>query len=197
MRALVVLLGDVVVPDQKYDLVCCCDGAYRKMQGRRVDLVVGDFDTLGDAPTDVEVVTVPSRKDFTDGELAVREVCRRGATSIDIVGATGGSRPEHVYTNLFLLPIARRLGVSAKIVYEGGEMMLGEGKVELDFEGVKTLSLAPVYGSVHILSSKGLGYPIKDLTLTPDTTIGVSNYPIASKGELVVSEGRVLILISR
>ena len=197
MRALVILKGEITIPKDSYDLVCCADGAYALVKDDlRVDLVVGDFDTLGAPPQGVSTVTVPCKKDFTDAELALREVVRCGATDVDIIGATGGDRVEHAITNLFLLPIAKDLGVKARILYRGGEMFVAEGCVALDLSGVRTVSLAPVYGKAHILSTKGLLYEAHDLDLTPDSTIGVSNEPTAPTGELV-TEGRVLVILSR
>lgn len=52
------------VPD-KEDMVIACDGGYRhgKKWGIRMDLVVGDFDSLGYLPDHLHVVRLKPEKD--------------------------------------------------------------------------------------------------------------------------------------
>lgn len=199
MKALVVLRGDIVLPRESYDIVCCCDGAFDLLRApdptARVDLVVGDFDTCKTRPDGAEIVRVPVRKDYTDGELAIRTLAERGVRQIDLTGLTGGPRPEHVYTNVFLFPLCASLGIAARGLYPKGKLLLGSGRMQLDLRGIATVSLAPLFGEAHISDTKGLFYPARDLTLTPDRTIGVGNVPTAPTGEIVVDRGRVLIVL--
>ena len=101
------------------DLVVGADGGALKAMslGLRLDLVVGDGDSL--APErivelrrgGIEVIIHPVDKDESDTELAVREALARGATSIAIVGAFGGTRLEHSVANLLLLTLPELAGV--------------------------------------------------------------------------------------
>ena len=61
------------VPD-KEDMVIACDGGYRhgKKWGIRMDLVVGDFDSLGYLPDHLHVVRLKPEKDDTDTGYAVK-----------------------------------------------------------------------------------------------------------------------------
>ena len=63
------------------------------------DLVVGDFDSAGEAFAErylhyhpqVEAYRFSWEKDYTDTEIAVRKAVEKGCVQIDILGATGTS----------------------------------------------------------------------------------------------------------
>ena len=64
------------------DLVLAADGGYRALYslGYTPDLLLGDFDSLGDLPLppDLPVLRFPARKDDTDTGLALRHGLDRG-----------------------------------------------------------------------------------------------------------------------
>ena len=64
------------------DLVLAADGGYRALcsLGYTPDLLLGDFDSLGDLPLppDLPVPRFPARKDDTDTGLALRHGLDRG-----------------------------------------------------------------------------------------------------------------------
>ena len=68
------------------------DGGYGQLKqwGMSPHLAVGDFDSLGRVPEDVEVVRHPVRKDDTDMMLAVQEGLARGCGRFLIYGGLGG-----------------------------------------------------------------------------------------------------------
>ena len=81
----------------KGDLCIAADSGWRNARrlGVRVDLLVGDMDSLGTEASSAmaevkamggEVMQVPAEKDETDTQLAVHEAVRRGADEIVIVG---------------------------------------------------------------------------------------------------------------
>ena len=158
------------------------------------DLLVGDFDSLGKAPTEVERVEVPVEKDFSDGELGVRVAALRGIDLLDIYGALGG-RPDHFLYNLHLLKIAHDLGVKAVIRGDGSDIFYSEGNFFLTATVGDTLSIVPFGESSHILKAAGLKYPANDLTLTRSDTRGLSNECIAEKVFVSVREGEGILLI--
>ena len=51
---------------------------------------------------------IPPDKDKTDGELAVAEALARGATSLVLAGAFGGTRADHAFLHLALAHPARQ-----------------------------------------------------------------------------------------
>ena len=51
----------------------------------------------------MEVLTLPTAKDETDTEAALRVAVDRGATDITVLNALGGPRLDHLVGNLLLL----------------------------------------------------------------------------------------------
>ena len=86
------------------DMIIAADGGYRSLLslGVKPDLVVGDFDSLGYVPQDVETVQVPVRKDDTDMLLAAQEGLKRGYDRFMLVGGMGG-RLDHTLGNFQVL----------------------------------------------------------------------------------------------
>ena len=88
------------------DLIIAADSGYLGAQklGIRPDILLGDFDSLGDVktPDSVKRLQVPSEKDFTDTQLAVDTAIKNGATEIVIIGGLDG-RLDHTLSNLAIL----------------------------------------------------------------------------------------------
>ena len=87
------------------DLVIAADAGYRNatLMGVHINLLIGDFDSLGMIPDDVdEVLRLPTEKDDTDTQIAVDTAIERGADEIVIVGSTSG-RLDHAMSTLAIL----------------------------------------------------------------------------------------------
>ena len=88
------------------DLVIAADAGYLTAQkmGVKVDVLLGDFDTLGvdNIPDGIECLRVPAEKNDTDTQLAVRTAIERGAKEIVIVGGLSG-RLDHTLSTLAVL----------------------------------------------------------------------------------------------
>ena len=175
----------------------CSAGAYvwAKKMGIKPDLVVGDFDSLGFVPDDCQTVVYPVMKNETDGEIALRLLKEKGCDSVDVYGAFG-KRTDHFLGNLALLGIGMDLGVGVRLVGDGEIIFLGTGQVDLETRKNRTISLVPYGDTAHIIDSKGLLYPLKDLVLKRDDTRGISNVAESEKVGFFVKEGRVLVLES-
>ena len=99
------------------DLRIAADSGYltARALGDRVDLAVGDFDSMpeGTLPEGVEKIKVPAEKDDTDTQLAVEAAVSRGADDIVIIGGLGG-RLDHTLSNLHILEDLAMRGVSVR-----------------------------------------------------------------------------------
>ena len=58
----------------------------------------------------------------------------------------------------------------------------------------RTVSLIPFSGDVHIINSKGLYYPLKNLTLRQGETRGISNRTEKETFSLDFSGGNLLVI---
>ncbi len=176
------------------DFVIAADEGYlRALENKiRPDLLVGDFDSLGFVPKEATVLTVPAEKDFSDGELALRQAVLRNYSAIDLYGGWGG-RPDHSLFNLHLLKLARDLGANAVLRGDSFDLYYLDGNLLLDATPGDILSIVPFSESVHIIKSKGLKYPADGAVLTKSDTLGLSNECTENAVFVSVKEGSALV----
>ena len=100
------------------DLVVAADGGYRALYslGYTPDLLLGDFDSLGDLPlpADLPVLRFPVRKDDTDAGLALRHGLDLGFRDFALYGCAGG-RVDHLLANFQSMARVSRLGASVRL----------------------------------------------------------------------------------
>lgn len=176
--------------------VYCCDGAYDWAKGRvKIDETLGDFDSLDYLPDPPPKEIYPAEKNMTDGEIALFRALDAGAEEIYIYGG-GGGREDHFLGNLHLLHAAFLRGVRAYMITNHALIFEGEGELPLcGFRG-KTVSLVPFGGDSHIISSRGLKYPLQELTLRYGSTRGISNVALSNEAGVTVGSGRVLVFVT-
>ena len=101
------------------DLCIAADVGYQNALklGVKIDILLGDFDSLGTPPPDkqLEILTVPAEKDFTDTQLAVQTALERGADDIVIIGGLSG-RLDHTLSSLAIME-----DISLKKVLSGAD----------------------------------------------------------------------------
>ena len=176
------------------DLVIAADGGLRHCReaGIRPDLVLGDFDSLGEIPQGAAVMRLPVEKDDTDTLAAIREGLRRGYTQFCIYGGTGGRRPDHTLANLqSLLFLAKRGGRGWLYDEYAVCTVLRNGTLRLRGEG--DLSVFAMDGPARGVTLRGLKYELSEHTLTPDFPLGVSNSFCGKTAEITVRDGTLLI----
>lgn len=204
-RAVVFLNGDA--PSEKLlsrvnadDYLVCADGAYKYLKGKFIpDVLLGDYDSLGEIPSEScakEVRVYSTKKDYSDGHLAVECAIEKGVSELLILGAFGG-RVDHFYANISLLYQARLSGVDATILGEDCQILLVDGKVEKKVEIGSIVSLVPFFDKSHIISTKGLSYEGDGITLQrANSSHGISNE--ATCEDISVSvDGLTLMFITR
>ena len=187
---------------RRAQLVIAADGgaAHVEAAGGVCDVIVGDQDSLHPETLDraraagAEIRDFPTAKDATDGELALHEAVRRGATSITIVGALGGPRVDHLLANVALLahPSLRRVDT----VIEDASQRLWLVSASSAWNGTvgDRVTLLSVAGDAHGVTTQGLRYALRDGTLRHGSSLGVSNEMSAPRAELTVTRGSVLVI---
>lgn len=100
------------------DLILAADGGYRALYrlGTTPDLLLGDFDSLGDAPLPpgLPVLRFPARKDDTDTGLALRYGLEQGFRDFALYGCAGG-RTDHLLANFQSMARVSRLGATIRL----------------------------------------------------------------------------------
>lgn len=223
LRALILANGSVPALDRLpagtldgFDFAVAADGGLLTAQalGIRPDLAVGDFDSADPglvAKAEAEGVAierVAAEKDESDLELAVRGAVARGATSIVIVGALGGTRVEHTLAGLALLGLGAESGppaIEMAIVDERSTVRLlaGESRdgraahLDLDGEPGDYVSLQPWGGAATGVTTEGLRYPLRDEPLRMGPSRGLSNELVGQHGRVSCRSGQLLVVHTR
>jgi thiamine pyrophosphokinase len=164
-------------------------------------LVIGDMDSLTNqdrvalTSQGCEFVVHPRAKDETDLELALTYVGRQGVREIVILGALGG-RLDHTLANVLLLTLPQLDGTSVRIVNDGEEALLVRSGETATFEGEigDLVSLLPLGGDVHGVTTSGLAWALQGDTLRFGFSRGVSNEMMASVARVEVERGYLLVV---
>lgn len=198
------------------DLVLAADGGYRALYslGYTPDLLLGDFDSLGDLPLppDLPVLRFPARKDDTDTGLALRHGLDRGFRDFALYGCAGG-RVDHLLANLQSMARVSRLGATIRLAapeYDAwaltGPAPDASGPAPHAPDGpAAVLALPPRPGGTLVsvfchgdraegVTLTGLSYPLDGADLTGDFPLGVSNRRLEGQPATVsVRRGTLLI----
>lgn len=183
------------------DLRIAADSGYltAKALGDRVDLAVGDFDSMCDSELagGAELLRVPAEKDETDTQLAVGEAIRRGADQIVIIGGFGG-RLDHTLSSLFILEDLAEAGVYA-VMTDGQSRarFVRSGSALIGRSGYKYLSVIAADPKVKGVSAEGCRYPLKNATLSRRRQYAISNEIVGNCALISVKKGGIFIIESR
>ena len=206
MRAFIYTGGTVrtesITAHPKADDHCiAADQGYHtaKALGERIDLLLGDFDSIGSVPGDegMEIQRVPAEKDYTDTQLAVEIALERGADEIIIIGGLSG-RLDHALATLAILEDLNTRGVYCTITD-------GQNRARY-MKSTSTLIARSPYKYLSLIAADEVGkgvdiegckYPLKKATLRRSHQFAVSNEITGNVAFISVKKGGVFIIESR
>jgi thiamine pyrophosphokinase len=208
MKAIVAASGTVAEADADLlagaDLVIGADGGAAALDrfGRRPDLVVGDMDSLDPelldrlAAAGTGVERHPADKEASDTELALDAAVARGAETIVLVGATGGSRLDHELANLLLLVEPRFVDRHLVAMHDGTRIraLLPGRPMRLDGKVGDFVSLLPVSEDVRGVTTSGLRWPLSNDRLALGRSRGLSNVIAEHPATVRSSAGALLVV---
>ena len=211
-------LVDLAALCRSGDHIVCLDGGLdlARAYGIRPHLLLGDLDSLkGELPEDpgFEVRRFPPEKDYSDLELAFRQLDPIEHPDLVVIGGIGG-RLDHTICNVQLLS-----------TYTGGsgfrriEIMDGRNRCfvikgngddaiprPIPRQNGCYLSLFSLTEECRGLTITGVKYPLEDATLSRGVSLGVSNEFLpreegasareGSHAEISLREGTLLVVIS-
>lgn len=188
--------GDGILCPSEEDLVIACDGGYDscRKKGIRMDLVVGDFDSLPYVPKHPQVVRLMPQKDDTDTGWAVSEGLRQGYREFVIYGGTGG-RISHTIANIQLL--TDLVGKGAHGVLRGKDSwyrVICNEEICFGAEERGFISVFCLGEKAEGVFEEGLKYGLHDAVLKKEYPVGVSNEFVGKESRIAVRNG-VLLLI--
>jgi thiamine pyrophosphokinase len=206
MRAFI-YTGGAVFPDnitehpKGDDLCIAADSGFHnaKKCGDRVDVLVGDLDSIGSYKLDkkTELLQVPAEKDVTDTQLAVETAIERGATELVIIGGFGG-RADHMMSNLAILEDLSNRGIYA-VMLDGQNRarFLRSTSTLIPRSGYQYVSLLAVDPVVKGVSVEGCKYPLKKAKLTRSFQYAVSNEILGNCALISVRKGAIYVIESK
>ena len=159
------------------------------------ELWVGDFDStskeLAEKWHNVPRQAHPIEKDASDGELAISEALRRGATSLILVGGMGGQL-DHVLAHLgFLVTLADR-GVDVMMT-SGTEEAYGlAGELRLQAQREERLSIMPFTNLIG-LSITGVKYPLTNANVKLGTAQTLANVSMGDV-QITLTVGKAVVV---
>ena len=182
------------------DLRIAADAGYENALalGERVDLLLGDFDSLKlrDMPKEVERLQVPAEKDFTDTQLAVDTALKKGATEICIIGGLDG-RLDHTLSNLAILEDLQGKGIYATITNGYNRVRyIASTSTLVARSGFRYLSLLCLSERAKGVSVEGCKYPLKNATLNRSYQYAVSNELEGNCALISVRKGGIYVVES-
>ncbi len=183
------------------DLTIAADAGYHNALalGERVDILLGDFDSIGEVPTegDFERIQVPAEKDLTDTQLAVETALERGAEEIILIGGLSG-RLDHTLSNLAILEDLHARGVWGTLVDgQNRARYIRSTSTLIPRSGYKYLSLLAADEVVKGVDIEGCKYPLKRATLRRSLGFAVSNEITGNVALISVKRGGLFIIESR
>jgi len=183
---------------KKDDFVICADRGYDNAAkfGICADCVIGDMDSVRSVPPEDSIV-YPRKKDYTDGELAVRYATEHGYGDIVLMGFTG-ERLDHTLSDIFMLDIIAESGARGVLIDEYNIIYYlceKQNKLNIGKKG-DNLSLVPLCDLIGVYT-KGLEYPINNEDIRFFASRTLCNYVEEDGCEIGLSGGRALIIISK
>ena len=192
-----VLESSDIRPD---DFVIAADGGYLKCRelGIIPDLAVGDWDSLGEAPTDCPAAVLPVEKDDTDTLAALRKGIEHGCKEFHIYFGMGGKRFDHTVANMQCLVFLSKKGFRGYLYGDGSAVTaITDSSVQFSQRARGDISVFAAEGTARGVNEKGLKYSLENADVTADFPIGVSNSFTGQPSEITVGDGTLYIIFPR
>lgn len=184
------------------DTIIAADGGAAHCRTLEItpDLIIGDLDSLSEedqthwASQGVQFIRHDRRKDETDLELALLYAQEQEREEALVLGGLGG-RWDQTFANL-LLPAYRSLK-ALPVTFWHDDLWIYLVRDERFIHGHagQTVSLIPIGGDVHGVTTTGLEYPLKEESLSFGATRGVSNVLVGETASVQVSSGMLLCFV--
>ncbi|MCM2293449.1 thiamine diphosphokinase [Allorhizobium sp. BGMRC 0089] len=192
-----ILLGGPIEPTERLKTAVdasrsiAADGGMRHaaMLSLKPELWVGDFDSSADLPLDaapdVPRQPYPAQKNLTDGEIAIEEALKRGASRLILVGALAGERSDHALMHLLIALSLSRQGIHVALSsgWEEAWPLVPGRSLTLDLPQGSLFSVLG-FSALTGLSIQGARYPLDGFDLPFGSSRTISN---VAEGPVTVS----------
>ena len=173
-------------------MLVCADSGYHSARAHHLvpDVIIGDFDSIGDAVPDIPRISFPRDKDHTDTELAIAHCKKNGCTSTMLVGG-GGGRIDHFLALLWLFEgegrVNRWVLRNAMVEYVD-KAWYKEGCAHAEIVSVLPIGMGP-----WRMASTGLRWPLHACNWQRHV-VGISNEAVSSTVSITMTVGSILVI---
>ena len=179
------------------DYIIAADGGwqYCKQEGIVPDLLLGDFDSLGEVPDFGHILRLPVEKDDTDMVRAVKEGLTRGEKEFHLLGGMGGQRSDHTVANMQTLAYLAAHGAKGWLYGDGERYtaICGPDALTLAARDSGILSVFCLGADAAGVTIQGAQYELENAALTAFFPLGVSNHFVGKAVRVSVDSGCLLI----
>lgn len=161
---------------------------YLYKQRIRIDLAVGDFDSLKQQGLlhTIKTEKLPVKKDVTDTFYALKRAYEMSPDKVILIGGDAGERLEHMVAHMMLF----HHFPSLKMITDKSTLYKASESTEIKHQGF--VNIFP-YPEAQI-SLKGFEYPLSDYHMKPYDMLGISNKLSSDVGEIIITSGSILII---
>ncbi len=174
-----------------YDYIVACDGGYNKLLDKKVDVLIGDLDSVDKSKIKEgqNIIKHPAEKDYTDLELSIEHVIDNGYKA-DIIGFYG-SRIDHSLTNILLL---RKFKSNIRFIDKYNTLEYRDSSFELK-RSDSFFSLIPL-SRIENLSIKGAKYELNGTNIELGQSLLNSNEFLSSDVTIEFDSGEMIVIKS-
>ena len=181
-----------------FDYVIAVDGGFASLEaiGRKPDMALGDFDSLGYVPKGLRVAQFSSHKDKSDMELALDRARSMRYDEVYVYGGLG-RRLDHTLANLQLFALFSEKDLFVTAVDEDTSVVFITGPDTFEMPAVEagTVSVFSMNDRAEGVFERGLAYELDDAVLTNRTSLGLSNELIGEAVMIGVEKGTIAIFL--
>lgn len=181
-----------------FDYVIAVDGGFASLEaiGRKPDMALGDFDSLGYVPKGLRVAQFSSHKDKSDMELALNRARSMHYDEVYVYGGLG-RRLDHTLANLQLFALFSEKGLFVTAVDEDTSVVFITGPDTFEMPAIEagTVSVFSMNDRAEGVFERGLAYELDDAVLTNRTSLGLSNELIGEAVMIGVEKGTIAIFL--
>lgn len=186
------------------DFILCADGGTRHALALNLttNLIIGDMDSIDSAAwkkleeKNIPIELFPRDKNETDLELAINKAIEMNPNEIIIVAALGG-RMDQALANIALLSNTQYAVRSIRLDDGIEQIFFCRTQAEIRGQSGDIISLIPWSNPVHGIQTENLKWQLKNETLHPEKTRGISNEMTDDIARVKVSSGLLLIVHTR
>lgn len=198
-RCIIISGGNLLKKDLEIikndDFIICADSGYKYAikYNLKVNLLVGDFDSLKKVPINLEIVKLNKIKDDTDTFSSLKEGIKRNFKEFILLGALG-KREEHSLANISILIYLKNRNLDGIIYYKKRIYKIiknEEIKINRKKGYISIFSISEKSEGIYL---KNLKYELSNHVLKSEFALGIDNEFINKEALVKVENGTLLLI---